>query len=119
MAAWALAVLDTALDGGRLGPVGAAVLLRPDEAPLVGTAGRQAAVPDRRSGSPQLLQGRGDRFGHRPVAVPEPPVGRLEVDADAVGHTAGVAAMAWAAPGWWSRTSPHRSRTAGRHPPTR
>src|SRR5215207_6770783 len=40
MAAWALAVLDTALDGGRLGPVGAAVLLGPDEAPLVGTAGR-------------------------------------------------------------------------------
>src|SRR5512132_2717107 len=98
MAAWALTVLDTALDGDRLGPVGAAVLLGPDEAPLVGTAGRQAAVPDRRSGGPERLQGRGDRLGDRPVAVPEPPVGRLEVDADAVGHTAGVAAKAGAAP---------------------
>src|SRR5215216_7458596 len=96
MAAWALAVLDTALDGGRLGPVGAAVLLGPDEAPLVGTAGRQAAVPDRRFGGPERLQGRGDRLGDCPVAVPEPPVGRLEVDADAVVHTAGTAAKAWA-----------------------
>src|SRR5512132_707189 len=98
MTARPLAVLDTALDGGRLGPVGAAVLLGPDEAPLVGTAGRQAAVPDRRFGGPELLQGRGDRLGDRPVAVPEPPVGRLEVDADAGGHTAGVAAKAGAAP---------------------
>src|SRR5215213_5787430 len=57
MTAWPLAVLHPALDGGRLAAVGAAILLGPDQPPLIGPAGRQAAVPNRRLGSPQLLEG--------------------------------------------------------------
>src|SRR6266511_5402568 len=98
MAARPLPVPHAALEDDPLGAAAAAVLLRPDQPPLIEAADRQAAVPHRRYGGPELLGGGGDRLGDRAVAIPEPPVGRMDVEADASGDAARVGGQARPAP---------------------
>src|SRR4029453_7847381 len=70
MAGRSLAVPHPALVGEPLLVVAEGLFLRPDQPPLVGAAGRAAAVTHRRAGGPQLGDRPHNGVGDRPVAVP-------------------------------------------------
>src|SRR5829696_6498699 len=84
MAGRSLAVPHPALVDEPLLVVAEGLFLRPDQPPLVGAAGRAAAVTHRRPGGPQLGDRPHNGVGDRPVAVPGRAAGGPEANHDPV-----------------------------------
>src|SRR5829696_3418554 len=121
MAGRSLAVPHPALVDEPLLVVAEGMFLRPDQPPLVGAAGRAAAVAHRRPGGPQLGDRPHDGVGDRTVAVPGRAAGRPEVDPDPVWAAEPAAAAAGAVSAPVDRIRPASigpvagGRLAGRH----
>src|SRR5215218_7408886 len=92
MAGGTLAVPHPALVDEPLLVVAEGVFLRPDQPPLVGAAGRAAAVAHRRPGGPQLGDRPHDGVGDGAVAVPGRAAGGPEAHRDPVRAAAPAAA---------------------------